>query len=575
MTENYCGSYLFTQVRDSIVVGSIEQLSALVKDHSDCILTLEYPNGLSAIHLAVIYKRIPIFELLLSLKHCNVNNRAQCGLTPLHFVLAKPKGFTQVNSYYKKLNIYPTIGEAKVIYSFVELFARSGAKLLRCEHNFSILSLALINKMHTLSKKLMRFFDLGVCHVFDYFNVKVYTSESKNLMTLSDVCEKRLVFLIKHGLSINYSLVEFDPDWAVLLNEIQTCFAVKTSLETLNGADYKLLCLHKSVDIRNENMFGEVAHQFIYGLSSIQTRLTKYLKIYEFSFISRSLFLYIILSLESNLFPRSFSLNSRRVSWDTEMNCDLWQFHCKLWQTALDHLNIIWTYDPNRFDITPVVHTLFKYFDQRLLKIFKPNYMFASDADIPARIAFNFLSVYTILFLYLTKRYSTYFSSSTDDNFYSYLQILLESSRSKAHLINLLVHPANYERTFKKFDVSIEDAISFLLHYNLDLNHRGFNGTTVLHEAVEHLSTPLPVINFLLNVGAYPFSLDSNGNRFYHYLDECVQTEVFKHPSLQLPFPLQTLCCLLVVSNRDLLCCCTTLLPPQVLSLLKLHTNFF
>ena len=570
MTEIDSDCNLFTRVRDSIVVGSLEQLSVLVKDHSDRILTLEDPNGLNAIHLAVIYKRNSLLELLISIKQCNVNKQVQFGLTPLHFVLAKPKGFTQINSYYKKLNIFPTIGEAKIIYSCVELFARSGAKLLRCEHNFSILSLASINNMHTLRKKLMNCFDLTVCHVFDYFNIKVYTT-GKQLVALSDVCRKRMAFLIKHGLPINYSLVEFDPNWVVLLDEIHTCFAVKASLEVLNGSDYKILCLHKSIDIRNENLFGEVAQQFIYALASIQTLLLKYLKLYEFSFISRSLFLYIILSLESNLFHKSVSLNNKLVN---VMNCDLWQFHCKLWQSALDHLNILWTYDPNRFDITPVVHTLFKYFDQRLVIIFKPNYLFASDADIPSRIAFNFISVYTILFLYLIKKYSTYFSSSTDEHFYSYLQILLQSSRSKAHLINLLVHPVNYERTFKRYNASIEDAISFLLHYNLDLNHRGLSGATVLHEAVEHLSTPLPVINFLLNVGAYPFSLDSNGNRFYHYLDEYVQTEVFKHPSLQRPFPLQTLCCLFVVNNRELLYCCATLLPPQVLSFLKLHTKY-
>ena len=572
MTEIDSDSDLFTRVRDSIVVGSLEQLSLLVKDHSDRILTLEDSNGVNALHLVVLYKRNLLLKLLLSLKQCNVNTQAQFGLTPLHFIFSKPKGFTQIHSYYKKLNKYPTIGEAKIIYSCVELFALSGAKLLRCEHNFSILSLAVINNMHTLRKRLTDFFNLTVCHMFDYFNFKVYTVE-KHLSALREVCRKRIVFLTKQGLPINYSLVEHDPTWALLSDEICTCFAVKASLEILNGADYRLLCLHKSVDIRNEELFGEVAQQFIYALTAIKSLLLKNLKIYGFSFVSRSLYLYIILSLESNLLHPPGSLNKKVFSWDTEIHCDIWQFHCKLWQSALDHLNILWAHDSNQFDITPVVHTLFKYFDQRLLLIFKPNYLFSSDADIPARIAFNFLSVYTILFLYLTKRYSTYFSSSTDDHFYSYIQILLQSSRSKAHLINLLVHPVNYERTFKKYDASIDDAISFLLDYNLDLNHRGLSGATVLHEAVEYLSTPLPVVNFLLNVGAYPFSLDSNGNCFYHYLDECVQAQVFKHPSLQRPFPLQTLCCLMVVNNRELLYCSTTLLPPQVLSFLRLHTE--
>ncbi|KAI6655152.1 hypothetical protein LOD99_2441 [Oopsacas minuta] len=569
---------LFTQIEDSIVTGSLpEQLPLLIKVNSDRILKHKYSNGLTAIHLAVLYKRENLLKLLLSLEHSDANCKVEFGLTPLHFVLSKPQRFTTLLSYYNKLNIYPTLGERRMVVSLIKLLVDYGsARLLRCEHNFSVLSLAVITKMDIVKNTIMHYFDLEVNNLFDYFNILAYTIiDPKCIHTLINVCRKRIAFLVKQGLPIDYTLVEIDYSWILLWEKIQSCFTVDHSLDILKGVNFRLLCLHKSIDIRNEGLFGEVAQRFIYGYSSVMKDIPVLLKKYDLSIISRSLYLNIILSLESTLLPTSFSFNTQRVSWTNDLNGDLWQSHCKLWQSVFDHLNILWQHDPGKFDITPIVDTLFKFFDERLVYIFKPNFLFASDAKVPARISFNFLCVYTTLFLYLSKEFSTYYKSNSYDRFYRYLQIIIHSSRSKTYLINLLIHPVNYERTFEKYNVSMTDAISFLLLYNLDVNHRSIiDGKTFLHEVTHQSINPLPLVKFLLSVGVYPFSLDSEGNLFYHYFSESDQNEIVKLPSLQRPYPLQTLCCKFLVGESENVENFRTLLPPPVYTFLKLHTKF-
>lgn len=559
---------LITQIQDSIVIGSSEQFSFLIKHHSHRILRLKDSNGLTGIHIAVLYKRDNLLESIPSNFLSDTDCKARFGLTPLHFVLTKPTKFRTLHSYYTKLNLYPTTGEKSKICSFIKLFACSGAKLIRCEHNFTILTLAIMSKLHVITKTIMQYFELNVCDVFDYLNMLAYTnSDRTSVKMLCNVCRKRLVFLIKQGFPIGYTLVDIDPGWSCLYDEIEKCFLVEPSITIFRGDIFKLICLHKSIDIRNGNLFGEVAQGFIYKLSSLLKEFPTYLKSYDFSSIARFLFLYIILSLESTLSPNCISLDSNQVSWGNDLNC-------KLWQSALDHVNILWSLDPIKLDITPLVHTLFKFFDARLISILKPNYIFASDNKVPGRINFNFLCVYTTLFLYLSKEYSNYYFSSSYDQFNKYLQILFQSSRSRTHLISLLIHPLNYERTFAKYNLSVSDAILFLLNYDLDINQRSYNGNSILHEVRHQAGDPVPLIEFLVSVGVYPFSLDSRGNPFYHYFTESVQSEILKLPPLQRPYPLQTLCCLFIVEETEDIEGFQYVLPPHLFTFLKLHTEF-
>ena len=559
---------LITQIQDSIVTGSTSEFSFLINRYSHRILKLEDSNGLTGIHIAVLYKRDNLLESIPSMFLSETDCKARFGLTPLHFVLTKPTKFRTLHSYYTKLNLYPTSGEKSKILSFIKLFACSGAKLIRCEHNFTLLTLAVISKLSVITNTIMQYFELNICDVFDYLNMMAYTNTDRtSVKMLCNICRRRLVFLVKQGLPIGYTLVDIDPDWSSLYDEIETCYLVEPSINILRGDVFKLVCLHKSIDIRNGNLFGEVAQRFIYKLSSVLKEFPTYLKSYNFSSLSRCLFLYIILSLESTLSPNSISLNSNQVSWGNDLNC-------KLWQSALDHVNILWSLDSTKLNITPLVHTLFKFFDARLVSILKPNYVFASDDKVPARINFNFLCVYTTLFLYLSKEYSNYYSSSNYDQFNKYLQILFQSSRSRTHLISLFIHPLNHERTFAKYNLSVSDAILFLLNYNLDINQRSFNGNSILHEVRHQVGDPLPLIEFLVGVGVYPFSLDSRGNPFYHYFDESVQNEILKLPPLQRPYPLQTLCCLFIVEETGHIEAFKYLLPSHVFTFLKLHTEY-
>ena len=559
---------LITQIQDCIVTGSSSEFSLLIKRHSHRILRLKDSNGLTGIHIGVLYKRDNLLESIPSNFLSETDCKARFGLTPLHFVITKPTNFRTLHSYYTKLNLYPTPKEKSKMCSVIKLFARSGAKLIRCEHNFTLLTLSISSKLHVITKTIMQYFELNICDVFDYLNMLVYANSDRTpVQMMCNICRQRLVFLVKQGLPIAYTLVDIDPDWSSLYDEIETCFLVEPSINILRGDIFKLLCLHKSIDIRNGNLFGEVAQRFIYRVSSVLKEFPTYLKSYDFSSISRSLFLYIMLSLESTLSPNSISLDSNQVSWGSDLNC-------KLWQSALDHVNILWSLDSTKLDITPLVHTLFKFFDARLVSILKPNYVFASDDKVPARINFNFLCVYTTLFLYLSKEYSNYYSFSSYDQFNKYLQILFQSSRSRTHLISLLIRPLNHERTFAKYNLSVPDAILFLLNYNLDINQRSYNGNSILHEVHHQVGNPLPLIEFLVSVGVYPFSLDSRGNPFYHYFNESLQSEILKLPPLQRPYPLQTLCCLFIVEETEDIKAFQYLLPPHVFTFLKLHTEY-
>ena len=563
---------LFIRFRDSIVIGSHEDFVSLVSAYWDRLPSLCDEHGIRPIHLAVLYKRVNLVEVLLFATPSNVDSKSDLGLTPLHFALAdKPKRIKFLSSYYQNISRHPRLKkDYDDILAIIEVLGSSGAKIIRSNHNYTVLSLSALFEMNWFIPKLTQNLNLTVSDLFDLFSIKSFNSDDRiKSDDIGRAFRHRLVFLIKQGLPVGYSQIPIDPSLNTLIEEVQTCFALKYSLKILNGASLKLLYLHRCIGLRNEGMFGEVAQRFILQSCQFVSLSKKYLRI-NYSDLSRALYLYIILTLESCLSPvLPFGGNT---SWLFE---DAWIFYSKLWNSIFDLLSYLWSCDRDSFEISILVPYMFQFFDFRLESSFSPNYIFASDMEVHARITFNFLCVYTILFLYLCKTFSNYLSSCDHTRFYNYLRILLDSSRSRAHLFNLLIRPVNYEHTFKKYNVSMEKSISFLLDFNLGLDNRScLTGSTVLHEVVNCLASPLPVITFLLNVGAYPFSLDCAGKTFYNYLPPELRVEVLKHPSLKPPFTLQTLCCVCLIADGEQLDFYEILLPPHVFTFLKLHAKY-
>lgn len=545
--------HTFTQIVDELLkYKSTLDLNYVLADNPE-LFDMKNSRGQSLLHFAAQYKNQPAIEAIVSNKsihNLDVTRKCVFGFTPAHMLFLKrsptnlsPKLFYEslIDMNSKTMNAKHR-AEIRNIGNCLEFLYNRNRNLVKSSDGISIYSLVVFKECEYLKKVIVDNFNLSINDVTENLAIEIYlkmapNSKSKDsLLTTSylgtKICslKRKLAVFIKHGVLLDDTTQYLTSSLKQFYCEPQNCHEIENYFTNfLDVAVLQLMNLLKSVGLTHPIIHASVADIMSRVQNSFHENSPKHYDIRK---------LYLILLLNLVMYLEDSLTNSPGVI----KNLDDKQTTKAYNQTYVVsfYLHRIWLED-QCFKIDTIAVEVLN-FVKAITSSINCHY-----DDLNLIITTNTMYAQIILILYILHKHID--GRKYSEAIFECFQFILKTSIGRENLLNILLRPVYFLKSFSHFSIDIEPVIQFMIDLNVPLNLRDcWSGFSALHQAAISYPQSAVVLLYLLDHGAYPFSLDSQGDLFCNKLSAEVRTKVLKHYTLVRPWTLQTLCNFRIVS---------------------------